>query len=93
MEIVCRLKAYRRFESSSLRQTKNTPSWVFFLLVWGTGIEEDSRVGAVLREQNALPCGSWITVSLTAKDDVDNVGAGRAAKGENPSACATALEF
>ena len=39
--------------------------------------------GAVLREQNALPCGSWITVSPTAKDDVDNVGAGRAAKGAN----------
>ena len=46
------------------------------------GIERDSRVGAVLREQNALPYDSWITVKLTAKDDVDNVGAGRAAKGE-----------
>ena len=45
-------------------------------------------MGAVLREQNALPYGGWITVKLTAKDDVDNVGAGRAAKGENPSACA-----
>ena len=49
------------------------------------GIERDSRVGAVLREQNALPYGGWITVKLTAKDDVDNVGAGRAAKGENSS--------
>ena len=48
------------------------------------GIERDSRVGAVLREQNALPSGGWITVKLTAKDDVDNVGAGRAAKGANP---------
>ena len=57
------------------------------------GIERDSRVGAVLREQNALPYGDWITIKLTAKDDVDNVGAGRAAKGENPSLCATALEF
>jgi len=45
-------------------------------------------VGAVLREQNALPYGGWITIKLTAKDDVDNVGAGRAAKGENPSSCA-----
>ena len=45
-------------------------------------------MGAVLREQNALPYGGWITVKLTAKDDVDNVGAGRAAKGENPSSCA-----
>ena len=50
-------------------------------------------MGAVLWEQNALPYGGWIMVKLTAKDDVDNVGAGRAAKGENPSACATALEF
>ena len=51
-------------------------------------IKRDSRVGAVLREQNALPYGGWITVKLTAKDDVDNVGAGRAAKGANPSSCA-----
>ena len=48
------------------------------------GMRRDSRVGAVLREQNALPNGGWITVKLTAKDDVDNVGAGRAAKGANP---------
>ena len=43
-------------------------------------------MGAVLWEQNALPYGGWITVKLTAKDDVDNVGAGRAAKGANPVA-------
>ena len=43
---------------------------------------EPTRVegGAVLREQNALPCGIWITVNLTAKDDIDNVGAGRVAR-------------
>ena len=39
-------------------------------------------MGAVLREQNALPYGRWVQTCLTAKDDVDNVGAGRAAKGE-----------
>ena len=39
-----------------------------------------------MREQNALPYETWIMESLTAKDDVDNVGAGRAAKGENPVA-------
>ena len=50
--------------------------------------ERDSRVGAVLREQNALPNGGRITKNLTAKADVDNVGAGRAAKGENPLLCA-----
>ena len=38
-------------------------------------------MGAVLREQNALPYGICRTISLMAKDDVDNVGAGRAAKG------------
>ena len=41
-------------------------------------------MGAVLREQNALPYETWIMKNLTAKDDVDNVGAGRAAKGANP---------
>ena len=46
-------------------------------------------MGAILREQNALPNGVWTGKNLSAKDDVDNVGAGRAAKGENPSACAT----
>ena len=43
-------------------------------------------MGAVLRGQNALPYGTWITENLTAKDDVDNVGAGRAAKGAIPVA-------
>ena len=43
-------------------------------------------MGAVLREQNALPYEAWIMKNLTAKDDVDNVGAGRAAKGANPVA-------
>jgi hypothetical protein len=43
-------------------------------------------VGAVLREQNALPYKAWIMKNLTAKDDVDNVGAVRAAKGANPVA-------
>ena len=38
-----------------------------------------------MREQNALPYEAWIMKNLTAKDDVDNVGAGRAAKGANPS--------
>ena len=50
-------------------------------------------MGAVLREQNALPYDAWIMKNLTAKDDVDNVGAGRAAKGENPSSCAIFFIF
>ena len=47
-------------------------------------LRRDLRVGAVLREQNALPYEAWIMKNLKAKDDVDNVGAGRAAKGANP---------
>ena len=66
---------------------KNTPSGVFFCYVLPS-FEEDSRVGAVLREQNALPYENRITKNLLAKDDVDNVGAGRAAKGANPLLCA-----
>ncbi|MBQ8430228.1 MAG: hypothetical protein IJX30_09105 [Clostridia bacterium] len=41
------------------------------------GLRRGARVGAVLREQNALPYEAWIMKNLTAKDDVDNVGAGR----------------
>ena len=81
--------------SNPVASTKNPKNGVsifgFFCLY---GLRRDLRVGAVLREQNALPYKAWITKNLTAKDDVDNVGAGRAAKGSNPSACATeALEF
>ena len=36
-------------------------------------------------EQNALPYGRRTTREWTAKDDVDNVGAGRAAKGAIPT--------
>ena len=42
-------------------------------------------MGAVLREQNALPCDIWITMNLTAKAAIDNGGAGRAAKGATPT--------
>ena len=41
-------------------------------------------MGAVLREQNALPYEAFISTFSWAKDDVDNVGAGRAAKGTIP---------
>ena len=37
-----------------------------------------------MREQNALPCELWITITLTAKYAIDNGVAGRAAKGANP---------
>ena len=45
-------------------------------------------MGAVLREQNALPRKIFQPIISTAKDAIDNGGAGRAAKGENPSLCA-----
>ena len=47
-------------------------------------LEEDLRVGAVLREQNALPQFVYLSTISTAKDAIDNGGAGRAAKGESP---------
>ena len=50
-------------------------------------------MGAVLREQNALPNVGWVTKKKTAKDAIDNGGAGRAAKGANPSACAKNSEM
>ena len=37
-----------------------------------------------MREQNALPYEAWTTTNPLAKDDVNNVGAGRAAKGAIP---------
>ena len=39
---------------------------------------------AILREQNALPYEAWTMANPLAKDDVNNVGAGRAAKGASP---------
>ena len=42
-------------------------------------------MGAVLREQNALPTKLLCQKYLTAKDAIDNGGAGRAAKGATPT--------
>ena len=44
----------RRFKSSSLRHQKRNDFYRFFF-VYISNFEEDLRVGAVLREQNALP--------------------------------------
>ena len=51
------------------------------------------RVGAVLQEQNALPHKHYTSINLTAKDDIDNVGAGRAAKGATLVACSNQAHF
>ena len=45
MEIVCTPETYRRFKSSSLRQTKTHPLRCVFCL-YIPNIEEDLRVGA-----------------------------------------------
>jgi hypothetical protein len=45
---------------------------IFYLTI----LRRDSRVGAVLREQNALPHNGGITEKTTAKDAIKN-GAGR----------------
>ena len=88
MEIVCTPETYRRFKSSSLRQTKKE-GFAFLFLFGDTGrIEEDLRVGAVWREPNALPRGALMIVILLAKEAIDNCRAGRAAKGANPLLCA-----
>jgi len=50
------------------------------------------RVGAVLREQNALPTLLSITIYLTAKDAIDNGGAGRTAKSATPTTSTTKLK-
>ena len=42
-------------------------------------------MGAVLREQNALPYEARNKAYPLAKDTINNGGAGRAAKGTNPS--------
>ena len=42
-------------------------------------------MGAVSRERNALPNKDCVANNFTAKDAIDNGGAGRAAKGANPS--------
>ena len=55
-----------------------------FLFCCLTNIRQKLRVGAVLREQNALPCESCATNYWLAKDAIDNGGAGRAAKGAIP---------
>jgi hypothetical protein len=57
----------------------------FFIV---SALRGDLRVGAVLREQNALPTEETTTNILTAKDAINNGGAGRAAKGANPLLCA-----
>ncbi|MBQ7769596.1 MAG: hypothetical protein IJ373_00225, partial [Clostridia bacterium] len=50
-------------------------------------LERDLRVGAVLREQNALPYEAWIMKISTAKAAIDNCRAGSADKGATLVTC------
>ena len=75
----------RGFESRRLDQ--KSENGIFHSRIFGLrDLRRDSRVGAVLREQNALPYCGRLTKNLTAKDAIDDGGAGRAAKGSNPVA-------
>ena len=49
-------------------------------------------MGAVLRKQNALPTQLIITYHLTAKDAIDNGGAGRAAKSATLTTSTTRID-
>ena len=77
----------RRFKSSSLRQRKNTPfTGCFFVELYERrrGFEGGSRFARAKRFAD----DKAFYVLLAAKDAIDNGGAGRAAKGENPLLCA-----
>ena len=81
------VKAHGGSNPSACAKNMGSPIWSSHIFCL-PHLERDSRVGAVLRERNALPCETRTTLNSSAKDDVNNVGAGRAAKGENPSLCA-----
>ena len=68
----------------STAPNKRAPFTGAFLFGMIRVYRQELRVGAVLREQNALPYDTRKLSCLMAKDDVDNVGAGRAAKGAIP---------
>ena len=65
----------------STAPNKRAPLAGAFLFGMFLSIRQELRVGAVLREQNALPRDICTTNYSMAKPDVSNVGAGRAAKG------------
>ena len=72
------------FKSLCLHQKNKHPIVGVYFFALST-IQRDLRVGAVLQEQNALPRMPPHTVESTAKDAIDNGGAGRAAKGATPT--------
>ena len=76
-----------RMGSNPFIRTKqeNAPfTGAFFLFSMINEFMKGFEGGSRFAEANALPYATCIKLDLTAKDDVNNVGAGRAAKGENP---------
>ena len=65
----------------STAPNKRAPFTGAFLFGMIRVYRQELRVGAILRKQNALPYEAWTTTNPLAKADVNNVGAGRAAKG------------
>ena len=76
MEIVCRLIAYRRFKSSSLRHKKGIDGCLSFFMLsneYRRVFEGGSRFARAKRFANA----STTTINSTAKDAIENGGAGQ----------------
>ena len=76
----------RRFKSSSLRQQKGNGffRFLFVLPEYRRGFEGGSRFARAKR----FAYDSRFAFYSTAKTDIGNIGAGRAAKGANPLLCA-----
>ena len=56
MEIVCAPETYRRFESSSLRQTKNTPLWRVLCFGWLRDLKRIRGTSCPLSKALIMPC-------------------------------------
>ena len=88
MEIVCAPETYRRFESSSLRQTKKGKLILSLFCFRYRTNRRGFEGGSHFARAKCFALRNMIYGVLLAKPDVDNVGAGRAAKGANPLLCA-----
>ena len=73
-----------RFKSCCLHHEKQRSPRVDLCFSLCSDLQQGLRVGAVLREQNALPHKETKPLKKTAKATIDNCRAGRAAKGASP---------
>ena len=83
MEIVCAPETYRRFESSSLRQTKEHAQWACSF-VFDALRKKRIRGGSREWERAFCLTKKGTRVTRQAKWTINNCPAGRAAKGANP---------